>query len=124
MHHNKMIIAGSRRGFTYNEIRRCFLDTKLSVSEIVSGCATGVDTFGEQLAKELNIPVKKFPANWDLYGKSAGYKRNKQMAEYADALFAFRYDHSKGTTHMINLARDMGLYVYLVDKKVEQNAVH
>lgn len=33
--------------------------------------------------------LTKFPADWNKYGKTAGYLRNMQMAEYADALIAF-----------------------------------
>lgn len=61
------------------------------------------------------------PADWDLYGKSAGFKRNVQMAEYADALVAFWDGASSGTKHMIETAQKMGLDVrvkkYLMVKR-------
>ena len=45
----------------------------------------------------------------------AGYLRNKQMAEYADALIAFWDGESKGTKHMIDLAKKNGLKVRIVN---------
>ena len=39
----------------------------------------------------------------DVHGKKAGYLRNVDMAEYADALVAFWDGKSKGTGHMIDI---------------------
>ena len=110
----KLIIAGSREGFTYEDVVEAFdslIDTV--VSEIVSGGARGVDRFGEQLAKARGIPLNVKPANWDKYGKSAGYIRNKEMAEYADALLALWDGESRGTKHMIDLAKKNNLKVHI-----------
>ncbi len=59
------------------------------------------------------VPIKKFPANWTAYGMSAGYKRNQQMAENADALIALWDGESKGTKHMIDIATQKGLWVHV-----------
>ena len=56
--------------------------------EIASGAAKGADKLGEQYAKERGFKLTKFPANCNKYGKTAGPKRNQQMAQYADALIA------------------------------------
>lgn len=63
---------------------------------------------GERYAKERGYAVSEHPADWDRYGKSAGYIRNKEMAEEADALMAFWDGKSRGTMHMINLAKEKG----------------
>jgi len=112
----KVIIAGGRNFNDYNKlIESCdnILVNQKEV-EIVSGTAAGADTLGERYAQEKGYEVKKFPAQWDLYGKSAGYKRNQQMAEYADGLIAFWDGKSKGTKHMIDIANKMGLKVRVV----------
>lgn len=54
------------------------------------------------------------PADWNKYGKSAGYKRNEQMAIYADACLAFWDGKSKGTKHMIGLAKRHNLRLKVV----------
>lgn len=106
----KIIIAGGR-DYHLNENDFSKLDQlKDTISEVVSGCARGVDTAGEMWAKKNNIPVKKFPADWEKFGKSAGYRRNQQMAEYADAVVLF--PGGKGTGHMYDIAKRMELVIY------------
>ena len=53
--------------------------------------------------------ITQFPADWNKQGKAARYKRNEQMANYANALIAFWDGKSKGTKHMIKLAKSRGL---------------
>jgi glycerophosphoryl diester phosphodiesterase len=60
-----------------------------------------------------------FPAEWDKYGKSAGYRRNEQMAQYAEVLVAFWDYNSPGTRHMINLAKQYNLEVHVIDTRKE-----
>ena len=76
--------------------------------------ARGADTLGEQYAKERGIPIRYFPADWQTLGKSAGYQRNVQMAQYADALVAFWDGRSKGTKHMIDTAQRFKLDIRVV----------
>ena len=83
--------------------------------EIVSGNALGVDKIGEKWGKSLGYKIKLFPANWGRYGKSAGYVRNKEMANYADALIAIWDGKSKGTKHMIDIAKKKGLKVFVYE---------
>ena len=70
----------------------------------------GAILLGEVWAKKNKVPVKKFPADWEKFGKSAGYRRNQQMAEYADAVILF--PGGKGTNHMYDIAKRMGLIIY------------
>jgi hypothetical protein len=112
----KIIIAGGRAFNDYNLLcQKCDKLLSLQVEiEIVSGTANGADKLGERYANKKGYPVKKFPANWEKYGKSAGYKRNEEMAKYADALIAFWDGKSKGTKHMIDLAKRYDLKVKVV----------
>jgi hypothetical protein len=103
----KVIIAGSRDFNDYNLLKNnC--DVLLSLTkeniEIVSGGARGADSLGERYAQENNLELKIFPADWSI-GKGAGFIRNKQMADYSDALIAFWDGKSKGTKMMIDLAK-------------------
>lgn len=77
--------------------------------QIVCGMARGADRLGEQYAKERGYKVIYMPADWDIDGRSAGFKRNIKMAEYADALVAFWDGKSSGTRHMIETAKSKGL---------------
>ncbi len=112
----KVIIAGSRTFDNYELLcQKC--DVLLSLRpeiEIVSGTADGADKLGERYAEERGLPIKQFPADWNQFGKSAGYKRNQLMAEYADGLIAFWDGKSKGTKHMIDLAKSNRLKVKII----------
>lgn len=91
-------------------------------SEVVSGGAPGVDTMGERFAAAFGIPVKRFRADWDRHGKAAGPIRNREMAEYADALLAIRKGDSPGTRDMIAQATKRGLKVHIYDVPFERKA--
>jgi hypothetical protein len=113
----KIIIAGGR-DFTDYELLKYVCDNTITLPieqiEIVSGTATGSDSLGEKWANGKGYKVVRFPANWDKYGKRAGYLRNVEMAEYSDFLIAFWNGKSKGTEHMINIAKSKGLPTKIV----------
>lgn len=109
----KVIIAGGREFNDYELLKR-YCDHILKDQqdiEIVCGCARGADSLGELYAREKGYPVTRFRANWDELGRSAGYIRNAEMGNYADALIAFWNNESKGTKHMIDIARSLNLKV-------------
>jgi len=112
----RVIVAGSRnftnKKWLYEVLDNCLANIMDDV-EIVSGHCRGADMLGEQYAKEHNIPIVLFPADWDKYGKKAGYIRNDKMAKYASEkngiLVAFPIGKSSGTNMMIRLAHDYDL---------------
>lgn len=116
---SSVIIAGSRSIKDIKVVNQRMEEIRasqsLQIQEIVSGTAHGVDQLGEKWAESMNIPIKRFPAEWDKYGKSAGFRRNKQMAKYADVLVAIWDGKSKGTQHMIKVAQAMGLEVLVYE---------
>ena len=118
----KVIIAGSRGFSNYKLLReQCnkFLREKRKTSNIiiVSGNARGADTLGEKYAQDEGFTLEIYPAQWKKFGKRAGYRRNEQMAEVADALIAFWDGSSKGTKHMIDIMEDKKLLVRVIKYK-------
>lgn len=112
----KVIVAGGRDFNDYHLLKRklsILLNNRLDV-EIVSGAARGADSLGERYAEENGLYIHRKPADWEKYGKSAGYRRNAEMAEYADALVAFWDGKSRGTKHMIDLAEKHELAIRIV----------
>ena len=81
---------------------------------IVSGGAKGADSLGEKFADEFNFYKQIYRANWDLYGKQAGFIRNISIIENADIVFAFWDGKSKGTQHSINLAKQKNKELYII----------
>lgn len=120
-----IIIAGSRDFTNYSIVKlslKHFLLSKQTSEKptIICGMARGADMLGYRLAKEFKLPLKEFPADWNQFGKSAGYIRNEQMAKYAQehgngVLFAFWDGKSKGTNWMIQLAKKYNLEVHVFD---------
>lgn len=113
----KCIIAGSRSIQQYVTLETAleasgWLD---QITEVISGGAQGVDALGEEFAYKNHKHLMIFPADWDTYGRSAGMRRNKMMAGYADALIAVWDGKSKGTKHMIEEARRRGLKVFIYE---------
>lgn len=109
----RVIIAGSRDIEDIFEVLQAIKDADFEITTVVSGCAKGVDTLGEQFAEYYNIPVIQYPANWVENGRAAGPIRNEQMARNADALIAVWDGRSPGTKNMIKIAKALGLKVYI-----------
>ena len=116
----RVIVAGSRTISDECLIDDCmfkvyayYSDRDIEVEWVVGGAA-GVDTIAEGIGNSNGNVVTVFEADWKRYGKSAGYKRNVQMAEYADELLAIWDGKSKGTKHMIDIARAEGLVLEIV----------
>lgn len=112
---SKVIIAGSRDFHDYKYLKRACDKYIKPNDEIVSGTANGADKLGERYAKEKGLKIHRFPADWDKYKKRAGYLRNEEMAKFAEKLIAFWDGKSKGTEHMINLAKEYGLIVIVIE---------
>ena len=116
----KVIIAGSRGFSNYRLLHEeCnkFLREKRKTHNviIVSGGARGADLLGEKYAKDEGFSLEVYPANWKKFGKSAGFRRNEQMAEVADALIAFWDGESHGTKHMIDIMNEKNLEVRVIN---------
>jgi hypothetical protein len=118
----KLIIAGSRTIELPEHEIASYLDdfTNLpKIKEVVCGGATGVDECGKKYAKEYCLPVLTFLADWDRHGKGAGPIRNKQMADYADALLLIWDGESKGSANMKATMEKLKKPVYEVIIKKE-----
>lgn len=115
----RVIVAGSRSITNYKVVERAIRQSGFNITTLVHGDCRGPDRLGELWARENSVKFERFPANWSEYGKQAGYLRNLDMANNADALIAVYDGKSRGTQHMINIAKEKGLkvFVYTVTKK-------
>ena len=121
----RVVIAGCRDYTNYDEAKK-YIDFCISNIRkkyeivIVSGCASGADSLGEKYANENGLKIEKHPANWEKYGRSAGPRRNKQMAEVSDYVICFWDEKSKGTRSMIDYARELDKPIKI--KRIKENA--
>ena len=115
----KVIVAGSRKFVDYNLLEYKLDKLLINKSDvcIISGGAKGADTLGERYAKEKSLDIVVIEADWNRYGKSAGYKRNIVMAKQADACVVFWDGKSKGSKHMIDIAKEFEIPVRVVEYK-------
>ena len=111
----KWVVAGSR-GFQNYKLLESELDKiQDQISEIVCGEAKGADTFGRIYGESHNIKVSSFPADWQRYGKAAGYMRNKEMAEYAHKAIVFWDGASPGSKDMITKMKELNKEVKVIE---------
>ena len=118
----KLIIAGSRTiNLAPSEMDAVVCRyVPVAIHEIVCGMARGVDRHAHAWAEPYQrsgiYKIAEFPADWKRHGKAAGPIRNKQMADYADALLAIWDGRSAGTKNMIETMRRLGKQVWVCDK--------
>lgn len=84
------------------------------IEEVVSGGARGADSLGAKWAKNNDIRLHVFEADWETHGKSAGLVRNTSIAERADVCVAFWDMRSRGTADTIDKFRQRGKSVIIV----------
>lgn len=118
----KTIIAGSRTINNYEIVEGVIIICPWEITEVVCGCAAGVDTTGEFIAKDRGWPIVKFPAEWEIFGKRAGVMmRNKDMVDYADALILIWDGKNKGSKNMLQTAKKTGLRILeIIIKEYEE----
>ena len=108
----RVAVIGSRSFDDYPTLVK-HLDS-LKISCIVSGGARGADKMAEIYAKERGIPTQIFPADWDTYGKKAGFIRNRDIVENCDLLVAFWDGESKGTKNSISIAKRINKRIMVI----------
>jgi len=107
----RTIIAGSRTVTRHEYLLSAVRAITWTPTEIISGAARGADALGERWALANRIPLRRMPADWNRHGRRAGFLRNVEMAQCADALLALWDGKSAGTAHMIDIATRSGLVV-------------
>ena len=122
----RVIIAGGRDFNDYDllvEKVDYYLSTAIEQGYkiiVVSGTAKGADKLGEKYASEKGYEIAYFPADWASNGKRAGYLRNQEMSKYAKeqgkgALICFWDGKSRGSKHMIDIAKKDQLHMRVVN---------
>lgn len=116
-----LLIVGSR---TFSDRKLLFEKADEAVGgrknvTIVSGGAKGADALAEQYADNRGFEKKIFPAKWDLFGKQAGYIRNREMHKFLSdkedrMCLAFWDGVSRGTRHSFELAGEFSTPLVVV----------
>lgn len=95
-------IVGSRRRDSqedYDIVEKTFLAVYEKGDIIVSGgCSSGADKFAEMIADKYHIPKRIYEADWERFGRGAGFMRNTDIAKISNILIACVADDRKGGT--------------------------
>jgi YspA, cpYpsA-related SLOG family len=111
----KVIFFGGRNYNNYDSFKNHVLEFYPDLQiEIVCGMAPGADLLGKRFAEEYNLKLYKFPADWDRYGRRAGYIRNKEMGNFADEGLGFWDKKSPGTKMMINILCELKKITHII----------
>lgn len=115
----KVLICGSRNITDPALVSQAVSQSGITPTHIISGGARGVDRLAGEYAVSQGIGFTEYPADWDKYGKRAGFIRNYAMVGAADAVIAVWDGTSPGTKHSIEFARSCGkrVFVYLNKSK-------
>lgn len=103
---------------------RGIMECPWNITEVVSGCAKGIDDCTITWSKQMGVKCHHYPADWKSqewksfdpkrgYDPKAGFRRNELMAQNAEALLAIWDGTSSGTKHMISMAEKYGLKIHI-----------
>ena len=114
----RVLVTGSREWDDMQELRYALIHAtalRLDSAVIVHGaCPSGADAMAAEWAHDYGVPAEEHPADWDGYGKSAGFVRNAEMVSLgADLCLAFYKQGAgnKGTDHCASQAERAGIPV-------------
>jgi hypothetical protein len=105
----RVLICGDRKWTNYERILTCVQKAHKTdpIGIIIEGECDGADVMGRIAGDFLDIPVWRFPADWEKYCNAAGPIRNQQMLTEGKPteVWAFHKDitlqTSRGTHDMV-----------------------
>jgi len=109
----RVAIVGSRSWTDLAAVQHV-IETLEPDDVVISGGARGVDTMAVEAARARGLAVEVYPADWDRFGRSAGFRRNATIVERAERVVALWDGLSRGTAHTIRLAKLAGKPVLVV----------
>ncbi|KKN72109.1 hypothetical protein LCGC14_0413950 [marine sediment metagenome] len=99
----KVLVCGGRN-FDNKKFLHHVLNQYL-ISHLIQGGAKGADKLARQWALERGISVTSYHADWDKYGKGAGFIRNFAMLLEGRPDLVIAFPGGKGTAHMVKIAK-------------------
>ncbi|MEU9975067.1 DUF2493 domain-containing protein [Streptomyces sp. NPDC051014] len=113
----KILVTGSRTWTDARkieqEIFRALYEVKTPHCEAVlihGACPSGADAIADHYATDAGMYVLRFAADWERYGRRAGYLRNVELvATGPDICLAFIHKGSRGASMTADLASKAGI---------------
>lgn len=117
--HFRLLITGSRTWDKPDVIKKLLVKVYNEVKDrdpiLVHGTARGADEMSSKIWLELGGAVEAHPADWDKYGRQAGFVRNQQMVDLgANLCIAFIKDNSRGASMTARIAEKAGIKTWRI----------
>jgi hypothetical protein len=111
----RLLVCGGR-AFADDALLAEVLERHIPIDWLIEGEAPGADRMARNWAVQTGVPVLKYPADWDRYGKAAGPIRNQFMLDdgkptHAVAFYDRPRGESKGTADMVRRLKKAGVPV-------------
>lgn len=111
----RVLITGSRNWTNQGLIQwaltvgtRHFAAAEVTV--VHGACPDGADDIADRLAVKMGLTIERYPADWKLFGRRAGFVRNMEMVNTRpDVCLAFIRNSSRGASMCANLAEQAGI---------------
>jgi hypothetical protein len=104
----KLIIAGSHTFTDYPRLCQVLAPDRHRIMQVLTGGARGAEQLGYRWAWKHVVTHQLFRAEWERFGKTAGVRRNHQMAQAGDVLVVFGDGQAPGTTHLMQCMQELG----------------
>lgn len=90
------------------------LHQQTGITKIVHGGAKGADTLGAIWGLLHGVFSAGYPAQWDAYGKRAGFIRNQEMIDVEQIDLVVACPGGNGTADMVKRATKAGIKIVQV----------
>lgn len=117
----RILMCGDRNWTDEDAIASILKSLDPDKVHIIHGACRGADRIAGNVALSLGFTVSEYPARWHIYKGGAGPIRNQEMLDTGiHRVYAFHSDisKSKGTKHMIKIAKEAGVPVVLITGEV------
>ena len=110
----KLIIVGSHTFTDYQLLCQTLAPECQRITQVLTGGARGAELLGYHWAWKHAIRHRLFRADWEHFGKTAGVRRNHQLAQAGDILVVFGHPTAPGTAPVIQCMRALGKPVVVI----------
>lgn len=100
-----VLVCGGRSFNDYRAVSTMLGSLCIRPTHIVTGGCSGADKLAQKWALVHNIPCSVYSADWDMYGKSAGPRRNQAMLDDCHPELVVAFPGGRGTADMVRRAK-------------------
>ena len=114
----RVLVCGGRHYQYFGTVWRVLnaMNRETPITAIITGGCSGADTFAEEWARNGNVPVEVYKADWYTYERAAGPIRNAKMLAEGKPDLVLQFPGGAGTADMVRRARAAGVPVHEIEQ--------